>query len=39
MPIQPAAQPASSSPPSRLRRLTALRDILLVLCWTDARAG
>ena len=40
MPIQPAAQPASSSPPSRLRRrLTALRDILLVLCWTDVRAG
>ncbi|OIQ87892.1 hypothetical protein GALL_302230 [mine drainage metagenome] len=40
MPIQPAAQPASSSPPSRLwRRLTALRDILLVLCWTDAPAG
>ena len=40
MPIQPAAQPASSSPPSRLcRRLTALRDILLVLCWTDSLAG
>ena len=40
MPIQPAAQPASSSPPSRLRRrLTALRDILRVLCWTDVRAG
>lgn len=40
MPIQPAAQPASSSPPSRLSsRLAALRDILLVLCWTDSPAG
>ena len=39
MPIQLAAQPASSSPPSRLCRLRALRDILLVLCWTDATAG
>ena len=36
MPIQPP----SPSPPSRLsRRLTALRDILLVLCWTDSPAG
>ncbi len=36
MPIQSS----SSSPPSRLsRRLAALRDILLVLCWTDSPAG
>ena len=36
MPIQSSSSP----PPSRLsRRLAALRDILLVLCWTDVRAG
>ncbi|MDE2123340.1 MAG: hypothetical protein KGL51_03825 [Betaproteobacteria bacterium] len=36
MPIQPS----SSSPPSWLsRRLAALRDILLVLFWTDSPAG
>ncbi len=36
MPIHPT----SSSPPSRLSsRLTALRDILLVLFWTDSPAG
>ena len=40
MPIQPAAQLAPSSPPSRPpNRLADLRDILRVLFWTDSLAG